>query len=48
MTGIRTCNVGWLLAKERSNPTRAPNTAAAATSSGAGWRIRHRPIVRTE
>ena len=48
MTGIRTCNVCWLLPMERRTPTSAPNTAAAATSSAAGCRIRQSPTVRTE
>ena len=47
-TGIRTCNGCWFLPTERRTPTRAPKTAAATTSRGAGCRIRHNPNVRTE
>ena len=48
MTGIRICSGCWFRPMERRTPTSAPKTAAAATSRGAGCRIRHSPMVRTE
>jgi hypothetical protein len=46
-TGIRIWRGEGVPPMERSRPTRAPSTAAAATSRRAGWRIRHNPEART-
>jgi hypothetical protein len=45
--GIRAWTGAWCPATERIHPTKAPSTAAATTSGGAGWRIRQMPAVST-